>query len=352
MSVQAIVWVLECSESTLGDRLVLYSIANHCNPDGLDSYPCVSTIAKEARLSERQVQRCIQNLEVLGEIEIYRGGGFKGGHYFVMKKMLRPRCWYCGKDLFIERTIDHQMPRSRGGTDDLSNLVYACANCNARKHNKTVEEFRVYTETQRFFGEGEGRQFVTRPKPKGVTPARSRVTNKTAKQPQMSPEPSEEPSLEPSEKPIVPVALWLAFVEMRKKIRKPLTDHGGELIRRELAKLQAQGHDPIEVLEQSIRNDWQDVFPVRGSNGARPTDSREQQRHERSQQAIENVLGHRSGLADRLREGLSGGSERGTDSRLLRNAERPKAGIAAPSIPASDEAIKVPSNASRSTRVV
>lgn len=68
--------------------------------------------------------------------------------------------------------------------------------------------------------------------------------------------------LEPSEE-IVPVSLWLAFAEMRKKIRKPMTDHAGELIRRELRKLKEQGDDPIEVLEQSIRNSWQDVYPLK-----------------------------------------------------------------------------------------
>lgn len=67
-----------------------------------------------------------------------------------------------------------------------------------------------------------------------------------------------------SEPQLVPVGTWLAYAEMRRKNRKPLTDHASELIRRKLEDLKAQGHDPIEVLEQSIRNGWQDVFPIRG----------------------------------------------------------------------------------------
>jgi hypothetical protein len=64
----------------------------------------------------------------------------------------------------------------------------------------------------------------------------------------------------------VPEPNWQAFVEMRKKIRKPMTERAEELIRRELRKLAAEGHDPVEVLDQSIRNSWQDVYPLRKEN--------------------------------------------------------------------------------------
>ncbi|MEM1093022.1 MAG: HNH endonuclease [Bacteroidota bacterium] len=50
----------------------------------------------------------------------------------------RFRCQYCGhRD---DLTIDHVMPRSRGGRDTWENLVAACVKCNSRKGNKTPEE--------------------------------------------------------------------------------------------------------------------------------------------------------------------------------------------------------------------
>ncbi len=50
----------------------------------------------------------------------------------------RFRCQYCGsRDLL---TIDHVMPRSRGGRDTWDNLVAACTRCNNRKGNRTPEE--------------------------------------------------------------------------------------------------------------------------------------------------------------------------------------------------------------------
>lgn len=55
------------------------------------------------------------------------------------------RCYYCGLDLRapeVEATLDHRLPRSRGGTDQSSNLVPACRECNEAKGNATVEEYR------------------------------------------------------------------------------------------------------------------------------------------------------------------------------------------------------------------
>jgi len=51
-------------------------------------------------------------------------------------------CQYCGirtSDL----TIDHIVPRSRGGQHTWENLVSACRTCNHRKGGKTVQEARM-----------------------------------------------------------------------------------------------------------------------------------------------------------------------------------------------------------------
>jgi hypothetical protein len=69
----------------------------------------------------------------------------------------------------------------------------------------------------------------------------------------------------------VPFSAWQDFVEMRKKIKKPLTDKARILAWTLLAKLMAEGNDPIEVLNQSILNNWAGLFPVgdrRNGNGA------------------------------------------------------------------------------------
>lgn len=57
--------------------------------------------------------------------------------------------------------------------------------------------------------------------------------------------------------------LWQEFIEMRTRMKKPATDRAKWLIVGRLANLEKQGHDPRKVLQQSIRNSWQDVFPIR-----------------------------------------------------------------------------------------
>lgn len=47
-------------------------------------------------------------------------------------------CVYCGSKRNL--TIDHIMPRSRGGKNTWSNLVTCCSNCNIKKGNRTPEE--------------------------------------------------------------------------------------------------------------------------------------------------------------------------------------------------------------------
>ena len=48
-------------------------------------------------------------------------------------------CQYCGKSN-LKLTIDHIIPRGRGGQDLWENLVAACKQCNQMKGNKTPEE--------------------------------------------------------------------------------------------------------------------------------------------------------------------------------------------------------------------
>lgn len=68
MSVQAMAWVFDHSESTLGARLVLLAIANHADKEGRNSWASVRQLAEEARLSERKVQYALRALTKAGEI--------------------------------------------------------------------------------------------------------------------------------------------------------------------------------------------------------------------------------------------------------------------------------------------
>lgn len=46
-------------------------------------------------------------------------------------------CAYCGK---IANTVDHVIPRSRGGLTEWTNTVASCLKCNHKKGSRTPEE--------------------------------------------------------------------------------------------------------------------------------------------------------------------------------------------------------------------
>lgn len=50
-------------------------------------------------------------------------------------------CQYCGRKGNL--TIDHVIPKSRGGPESWENLVAACHPCNSKKGNRTPDEAKM-----------------------------------------------------------------------------------------------------------------------------------------------------------------------------------------------------------------
>lgn len=54
------------------------------------------------------------------------------------------KCQYCGQQLILSKvTIDHILPKSRGGENSWKNCVACCFVCNNVKGNKTPEEAKM-----------------------------------------------------------------------------------------------------------------------------------------------------------------------------------------------------------------
>ncbi|MBA9078069.1 MULTISPECIES: HNH endonuclease [Rufibacter] len=51
------------------------------------------------------------------------------------------RCQYCGASRNL--TLDHLLPRSRGGQSTWHNLITACSRCNSKKGDRTPEEVQM-----------------------------------------------------------------------------------------------------------------------------------------------------------------------------------------------------------------
>lgn len=61
--------------------------------------------------------------------------------------LLRDRnlCQYCGEKFHPSvLTLDHVIPKSRGGKDTWENLVACCSKCNRKKADKTCEESGMF----------------------------------------------------------------------------------------------------------------------------------------------------------------------------------------------------------------
>lgn len=67
---------------------------------------------------------------------------------------------------------------------------------------------------------------------------------------------------------------WNGFCEMRKKIKKPLTDRAAKMILNELERLApGDNHTKGLILDQSVKRCWQDVYPLKGDKSAGGTDN-------------------------------------------------------------------------------
>lgn len=89
----------------------------------------------------------------------------------------------------------------------------------------------------------------------------------------------------------IPVADWQHFEDMRKRVRKPMTDRARELIVLELTKFKADGFDPIEILNKSTRCDWQDVYRPKDPPGSRAPGGRQAALEGRNQDVASRFSG-------------------------------------------------------------
>jgi hypothetical protein len=104
--------------------------------DRLACWSPVSLIEVERVKFDTQL---LQNPEI-GGTEYQQGtlAGWETRAYVLIK--YEYRCAYCGKtDCPFE--LDHILPRSRGGSNRISNLALCCHDCNATKGNRTAVEF-------------------------------------------------------------------------------------------------------------------------------------------------------------------------------------------------------------------
>jgi len=67
-----------------------------------------------------------------------------------IKKFGTLTCIYCMAPIsFGNDSLEHIIPRKKGGTNGILNLAVACVQCNRKKRDHTVEEFLINRTTPR-----------------------------------------------------------------------------------------------------------------------------------------------------------------------------------------------------------
>lgn len=66
----------------------------------------------------------------------------------------------------------------------------------------------------------------------------------------------------------VPADTWAAFMETRKAKKAKSTDYALSLIVKDLERFKAAGHDPVAILNNSIKAGWSDVYPPKAPASA------------------------------------------------------------------------------------
>jgi 5-methylcytosine-specific restriction endonuclease McrA len=139
-------WTAICT-TTVRDALVMAyrEIAQIICPDTCEAYDFTDWTSLAAREGEAVITTPLLRIRVPEVIVLKRYNGFPLHTVAFSRRNIYRRdaytCQYCGSRPGSELlSIDHVVPRSRGGRSNWVNCVLACVDCNKRKADRTLEE--------------------------------------------------------------------------------------------------------------------------------------------------------------------------------------------------------------------
>ena len=119
-------------------RLVWKGTAESVEPDG-----------DRVLRSQRFVFPCPAVIRLVAYVDVRKRRYGSGGMRTKVFMRDRYRCQYCGvRGSAFELSLDHILPRSRGGRTTPENLCVACKSCNSRKGDRTPAEARMPLMTE------------------------------------------------------------------------------------------------------------------------------------------------------------------------------------------------------------
>lgn len=173
----------------------------------------------------------------------------KTGKRFAIMRRDNFTCQYCGaRAPNVTLQVDHRIALVNGGTEDESNLVTSCSECNGGKGPSDVSNLP--------------------PKCPEKPDTRNQIKTKSRGAPAALPAPPD----------WIPPELWDGFVKLRQELHKRITPQQMERLIGKLAKVRDSGGSIEAVLDYSVSNGYCGLFPERGfanSRGSSPQVKRE-----------------------------------------------------------------------------
>lgn len=187
------------------ELLALLALADWSDDEGR-CFPSIKSIAKKIRLKERQVQRTVNQLISEGFVTVLSNkfGGAPGSsrRYQIVFSSLTG--------------VVNDTPKSKTG------VMQDADGCHITQYTGVVEDTLTVIEPS--------------------------LTTKGFELPDW-----------------VPVVEWNAFVDHRKKLKKPLTSYSMNLAINQLKKIVDEGHQPDDVINEAILRGWQSFFAPKGN---------------------------------------------------------------------------------------
>jgi len=129
-----------------GDRLVKAGLLNYDKKT--KAYSLLGVIARLSGKEQEEVESILEQ-RIAGYLDMRNPFGdsnqdaVPGSVRYEVLKRAKKRCELCGVTAQeTQLDADHIRPRSKGGSNDISNLQALCRTCNAQKSNKDDTDFR------------------------------------------------------------------------------------------------------------------------------------------------------------------------------------------------------------------
>lgn len=142
-----------------------------------------------------------------------------------------------------------------------------------RTDNTSTERSRAHRDRQRQSQQEGEKQHHATPEIDDATPCNATQHQKKPRgeESRVDKRREEEKTEDKAQAPMpewLPMEAWTGFVEMRKRIRKPMTPRAQQLVLKTLEDMRAKGLSVAQALDNSTRNSWVDVYAPKDAAAA------------------------------------------------------------------------------------